>query len=75
MFGKAEAIPQVEQLVINVAELAVAGTEVIHSPQHQSPSGRCARNVASLAPPARVFWLADGVQEAVGAEEYLAAAR
>lgn len=61
VFGKAEAIPQVEQLIIKLDELAVAGRDGFATVMVD-------RNVVTAPPAAarrtlmlRVFWLANGV--------------
>lgn len=71
VFGKAEAIPQVEQLIIKLDELAVAGRDGFATVMVD-------RNVVT-APAARrtlllrVFWLASGVQDLDSADGYLPA--
>ena len=71
VFGKAEAIPQVEQLIIKLDDLAVA-----------SPGGFVPafidRDAVSAQPAAprrtlmlRIFWLAHGVQDMQSADDYL----
>lgn len=70
VFGKAEAIPQVEQVIIKLDELAVADTEGF-TPLNINRQVVAAPATSRRSLLLRVFWLADGVQEAAGAEEYL----
>lgn len=69
VFGKAEAIPQVEQLILKLDELAVAGRdgELGFAFDRGSLPATAARRTLML----RVFWLADGVQDGIAADDYL----
>lgn len=71
VFGKAEAIPQVEQLIIKLdelAELAATGSQAFSAISIDQGSAKPSARRSLLL---RVFWLADGAQGAAGADEYL----
>jgi hypothetical protein len=72
VFGKAEAIPQVEQLIIKLDELAATGTAefVDVMVERDVVTERSAARRTLLL---RVFWLADGVQDLDSADAYLPA--
>ena len=72
VFGKAEAIPQVEQLIIKLDELAVAGRDgfdTVMVDRNVVTAPAAARRTLLL----RVFWLASGVQDLDSADGYLPA--
>lgn len=70
VFGKAEAIPQVEQLIIKLDELAATGTAEyvdVLVDRNVVTEPTAARRTLLL----RVFWLANGVEGLDGADAYL----
>ncbi|BBO35411.1 secretin N-terminal domain-containing protein [Lacipirellula parvula] len=70
VFGKAEALPQVEQLVIKLDDLAIAGQGGFSAPP--ATAGAAATPVAPRRTlMLRVFWLADGVEGFDSPEDYL----
>ena len=72
VFGKAEAIPQVEQLIIKLDELAVAGRDgfaTVMVDRNAVTAPAAARRTLLL----RVFWLANGVEGLDSADGYLPA--
>lgn len=70
VFGKAEAIPQVEQLIVKLDELAIVGREGFSAPPASvfAPKEQAAPRRTLML---RVFWLADGVQDLPSASEFL----
>ena len=72
VFGKAEAIPQVEQLIVKLDELAVAGRDGFNAvtvDRNLSKEPAATRRTLLL----RVFWLANGVEGLDSADGYLPA--
>jgi hypothetical protein len=72
VFGKAEAIPQVEQLIIKLDELAATGTAEyvdVLVDRNVVTEPAAARRTLLL----RVFWLANGVEGLDSADGYLPA--
>jgi hypothetical protein len=72
VFGKAEAIPQVEQLIIKLDELAATGTAEyvdVLVDRNVVTAPAAARRTLLL----RVFWLANGVEGLDSADGYLPA--
>lgn len=70
VFGKAEALPQVEQLVIKLDDLAVAGKDGFSAPPASLGAAKtpvAPRRTLML----RVFWLADGVEGFDSPDDYL----
>lgn len=70
VFGKAEALPQVEQLVIKLEDLAATSKDGFRAPAVSvfAPKAASAPRRTLML---RVFWLADGVEGFDGPEEYL----
>ena len=70
VFGKAESLPQVEELVMRLDDLAVKGGEGFSAPPASvfAPKEQAAPRRTLML---RVFWLADGVQELPSASEFL----